>query len=99
MKKNKHELPPALYLLQVLKDCPKAALTYCMLWSKKDVKNCLTIYRNDIRSEFLMTQKKFNHDLLLLVREALINVQEEKDYLVIEVVGWDFDNGPGLALC
>jgi len=46
----------------------------------------------------LTSVAKFRHDLLLLVKEALISIVETKKTIHIEVVGWDID-AEGQTLC
>lgn len=98
MKKNSYMYPPYLYLLQVAEHCPKAVMTYMLLWEgiKKD--NKISVYKSDVRNEYLISLSKFRHDLLLLLREGLININETPKSLEIELVGWDGERA-GKCLC
>jgi len=90
-------VPPYIYLSQILKHCPSAGNTYLELWRSKDKNNQIQILRNDIQKQFLLTKAKFENDLFQLVREGLISVEEkphkikQKSYLIIEIV--DFEEG------
>ncbi len=90
-------VPPYIYLSQILKHCPNAGNTYLELWRSRDKNNQIQILRNEIRQQFLTTKAKFENDLIQLVREGLISVEEkpnkmkQKSYLIIEIV--DFEEG------
>lgn len=76
MNMFKLDLPPYMYLMQVVRHYPLAAATYIEVWRQKD-KNCkLSIPKNQIRNQFLVTPAKFRNDLYNLAQEGLINVQE-----------------------
>lgn len=90
--------PPFAYLIQVLNHCPQAGSTYVQLWNMRDCNNRVDILIKDVRLEFLISLKKFKHDLLLLVKEGLISVNESQKSFVIELVDWQID-AEGLTLC
>lgn len=92
------DFPPYHYLIQVAEHCPKAVCTYMALWRDIDKNNKVVIYKEDIRTQYLTSVAKFRHDLLLLVKEALISIVETKKTIHIEVVGWDID-AEGQTLC
>lgn len=83
------QLPPYLYLIQVLQHCPKAGALYVDLWNHKDKENRLSIGKNKVRSEFLTSLAKFRHDLLLLVKEGIVSVDETPNAIHIELVDWE----------
>jgi len=76
------DLPPYLYLKQVIDHYPTSAGTYIELWRHKDKKHKLVIAKNQIRNQFLCAPTKFRNDLYNLVREGLVNIDEK----------WDKDN-------
>jgi hypothetical protein len=84
-----HEIPPYPYLFQVAEHCPRAALTYLSIWKEKDKKNSLSVYKEDIRLQFLMSPTRFRNDLLLLVREGLVSVNETPLSIDVDVIGYD----------
>jgi hypothetical protein len=83
------ELPPYHFLITVLEHCPRAARTYVYLWQQQDSANNLHILKKSIKEKYLTTIAKFRHDLLMLVREGLISISEDREHLHIEVVDWD----------
>jgi hypothetical protein len=83
------ELPPVMFLTQVTDHCPQAASLYIKLWAKKDKHHKISVLKEDVRSEFLETKTKFANFLMLLVKEALVNVEETPRSFHIELVGWD----------
>lgn len=95
---KEYDYPPYLYLKQVAEHCPKAVSTYMMLWQEQDKKNKVYIDKTTVRTEHLISLAKLRHDLLLLVKEALISIQETETKIDIELVGWDID-AEGYGLC
>jgi hypothetical protein len=87
--KNEERFPPYYYLTQVADNCSKAVSTYMMLWRNADKEKKMSIYKKDVRSEYLISLCKFRHDLLLLVKQGLVSVDETPALLNIELVGWD----------
>jgi hypothetical protein len=77
----KSELPPYQYLSQILNNSPLAAATYVEIWRHKDVKNKLTIDKDQVRNQFLVAPTKFRNDLYTLVRSGLVSVEETRDKL------------------
>lgn len=92
------DFPPYLYLENVLEHCPKAGFTYLQIWKKRNHENKFSIEKSKVREAFLMSLAKFRHDLLLLVKEGLINIDENKENIAIEMVSWDTD-AEGYSLC
>ena len=88
MEKICFEYPPYQYLQQVADHCCKAVSTYLALWRTVDRNFKVTIYKKDVREEYLTSLTKFKHDLLLLVKEGLLSIDETPNVLHIELVGW-----------
>lgn len=86
-----YDLPPSLYLRQVLEHCPKAGKAYCILWDNRDKNNNVSLTLDDIRQTYLFSLKTWRDDLRLLAKEGLININEKKDGFSIEMVDFDFD--------
>lgn len=83
-----NETPPYLYLRQVLRACPKAALTYMDLWRHRDEENIVNAYKKDIKNDYHIHSNKFNHDLLQLVSEGLASITETPNVLHIRLTAW-----------
>jgi hypothetical protein len=84
-----HDYPPYAYFEFILLHCPQAAWTYFKLWSKRDKDSKIRIKKSDIRYEFLKSQTKFKNELLDIAKEALVNVDETPEEMIIEMVSWD----------
>lgn len=97
--KNNFRFPPYLFLLQVAEHCPKALATYLLLWREIDLNHKISILKQDVPSEFLISLAKFRHDLLLLVKEGLISLHETKKNISIELVAWEEIDAEGKSLC
>jgi hypothetical protein len=95
---NFQEYPPYLYLTQVLDHCPKAGSTYMKIWHKRDRNNEVRVVKKNVYSEYLTSLAKFRHDLLMLIRESLINIDESPNEIHIELVNWEID-AEGQTLC
>jgi hypothetical protein len=93
------ESPPLSFLKIVIKNCPHAALTYIMLWAKKDNNSRVRVTTNVIWKEFLMPHNKFKNHLLALSSEGLISFYVIDKLYDIEVVKWDEIDFSGHALC
>ena len=91
MHKDFRDTPPRMYLDNVATHCPKAIATYLALWDRKDKKNKIVIPKDELRIEFLTSVAKFRHDVLLLVKEGLLNLEETPKSLHIELVGYEDD--------
>ncbi len=89
MNEDLESCPPKLYLRQVAEHCPLALWTYMLLWDNKDYNNRLHIYKKDIKHEYLMDIRKFQTDLMKLVKEGLISVHETEKVIHIDIVSWD----------
>ena len=83
------DYPPYAFLEQVAQHCHKAVSTYLWLWKNKNKSHKVTI--DNTRIPFLTAQgtAQFNHNLLLLSREHLINVDKEDNLTEIELVAWE----------
>ncbi len=92
MKANNFwEYPPLPYLEHVLKNCPKAGLTYLNLWQKCDKNMRYSVPSDRIPYHTLQATAAFKHNLLLLVREGLISIHEGDKDISIELVDWEDD--------
>lgn len=85
------DFPPYNYTIQILSHCPKAGLTYFQLWSKRNKENKLTVLKKDIPTEFLTSVVRFRNDLMLLVKEAFVNVEETSKAFFLELTDWNED--------
>lgn len=93
-------LPPSPYLRHVLAHCPKSGLTYLDLWEKRDENNRLSIQKKEVKNEYNISLAKFNHDVLLLVKEGLVSRRETQLKIILELVDYDEDfGGSGYTLC
>jgi hypothetical protein len=88
-KINFIELPPRLFLRQVAKNCPKAALTYMDLWERKGKNNRVLVCKKDVRQEYLTNLATFNHNIFLIGIEGLASYSETDDFIAIELVDWN----------
>lgn len=59
------------------------------LWKQRDNENKVIIGKDEIRTKFLSTTHTFHHNLLLLAKEGLVNVDERPNSLIIELTDWD----------
>lgn len=92
------ELPPPLYLIQVLKNCPCSALTYVYLWQSRDKECKVIIKKATFSANQYIHPTKLRHDIYQLVEEGLASLYEEKDHKVVELVDWKID-AEGFTLC
>lgn len=97
-EKKVFDCPPPFYTEIVLDHCPQAGRTYWQIWKRRDHESKLVIQKSEIKNEFLTHYTKFENDLMLLVKEQLINVDETPNQFCIEMVSWDID-AEGLTLC
>ena len=84
VRQDFHNLPPRLFLEQIMDTLSKA---YCFLWDNKNKKNMfkmtwkeLSVYYN--KNSFRTSVRKLN-------TEGLLSYEESKDGIAIELVGWD----------
>lgn len=83
------EYPPYPFLEQVANHCHKATAIYLWLWRHKNEENKVTLDNKKIPYLTGHGTAQFNHNLLALAKESLINY-DKKDHLTeIELVGWD----------
>ena len=87
---NPHgEYPPYIFLEQVANHCHKATSTYLWLWKHKDKNNKVLVDSKKIPMITGQGTAQFNHNLLALARENLINYDKEDHLTEIEMVSWD----------
>lgn len=79
--------PPA-YVEQVAEHCPKAVLTYITLWKLRDKNNLVKLDTKNFRETYLISLAKFRHDLFLLAKECLINIEQTPHEIIVELVDW-----------
>jgi hypothetical protein len=87
MKNTLCKYPPYSFLIYIAKNCPKACLTYLLLWQLFiDNEKILYIRKQHIPKMFDTTLAKFLHNLKLLeqhnVLEAIYD-EEQKRYHII----------------
>jgi len=73
------DLPPALFLEQVVQHYPEAAYSYLQIWRERDEKNSVRILKNNAKMQFLKGYAKLRNDLLKLVNEGLVSLLELHD--------------------
>lgn len=78
------ELPPKMFLMQIMNDLTKA---YCFLWEKKDKLNRIWMSWKDLSKYY--NKNSFRTNLRKLNNEGLLNYDESDDGVTIELVGWD----------
>lgn len=78
------ELPPSMYLMQILNDIAKI---YIYLWEKKDKDNRLSMTWEEISK--IYSKNNFRTCLRKLCGKGLLSYEENQDSLRIELVGWD----------
>ena len=84
------EFPPLPYLMNVLKNCPKAAWIYAQLWAARDSECKVICTRDDVRYTFLISPTLFRNILIYLVDLGLVSMREKpKEEFEIELVGFD----------
>ncbi len=87
---NPHgDYPPYAFLEQVAQHCHKAVLTYLWLWKNRDKNNKVTVDSRHIPYQTGQGTAQFNHNLLLLEREHLVNTDREDSVVEVEMVSWD----------
>ena len=89
MSKVVFDYPPYPYLLRVVEYCPAAAATYMKIWKDRDKDHKFHIYKENVKSGFLMSPTRFHNHLLMLVKEGLVSVDESPLMLSVELVGYD----------
>lgn len=78
------ELPPKLYMMQILDNLSK---TYVFLWDKKDKTNRLLMTWKEVTAYY--NKKSFKTSLRKLCTEGLLSYCESEKGISIELVGWD----------
>jgi len=78
------QLPPRLYLEQVMDNLSKA---YCFMWDNKNEKNILKMTWKELSAYY--NKNSFRTNLRKLNQEGLLNYEELDDGVSIELIGWD----------
>lgn len=76
-------IPPYQYLCQGCDHCPQAMSTYLTLWRSQGEHLSRTYEKKKIRQELLVSTIKFQHDLLALEREGLLEVDENPSFITV----------------
>jgi hypothetical protein len=84
VRQDFNELPPKMYLTQVMDTTSKA---YCFLWDRKDKKNMVTMTWKDLAIHY--HKHTFKSALRKLNNKGLLSYDESLDGIAIELVGWD----------
>jgi len=85
------DLPPPLYLLQVLQHCCKAGFTYCRLWNEANDSLNVSYTFPEIKEQFV-SLAAFRHNLRLLLREGVIaHVSESLQEISVELTPWQVE--------
>lgn len=78
------QLPPKLFMMQILNDLPKV---YIFLWEKKNKENIVQLTWKDLSRYY--NKNTFRSNLRKLNNEGLLDYQETDRGISIELVGWD----------
>jgi len=83
------ELPPAMYLEQILNHSPRVALTYIHLWRVRNEDNVVRLTRSFIKEQFLISPTRVLNDIVILAREGLASIHEDKHAIYVTLTRWD----------
>jgi hypothetical protein len=83
-----NNLPPYMYLKQVLMHCPRAGETYIELWRAKDKQSKVRMDPYESEIKFMIKSRRFKTDLFQLVKEGLVSVTEHLNRYEIELVDY-----------
>jgi hypothetical protein len=78
------EMPPKPFLMQIL---DKISKIYIFLWENKDRMNKINVSWNDISR--IYNKNNFRSSLRRLNNEGLLDYNESKDGVLIELVDWN----------
>lgn len=82
--KPKTPLPPRLFLEQVMNDLTKA---YCFLWDHKNPDNEFHMSWKELSIYY--NKNSFRSNIRKLNNQGLLNYEEAKEGIFIELIGWD----------
>ena len=82
-----NEFPPIKYFTRVLKTCPKSALIYVQIWTKKGKSRHVATRKKDVRKEYLISPTMFRNLLAPLAFLNLIHFSENDEKFQIDVSG------------
>ncbi len=91
-----NSLPPKMYLKLAAKHCPKSISVYMDLWDKKNENNIVSVAKEEVYSNFIISYTKFMNRARELSDEGLVTLLPIKDKIVIEVTDW-LDEEPAYA--
>ena len=78
------EMPPKMFLMQIMDEISKV---YCFLWEKKDKKNIVKFTWKEIVKYY--NKNHFRTSLRKLTNQGLLNYDEAKEGVKIELVSWE----------
>ena len=78
------EFPPLGSFKRVLQTKPETALLYASLWKMKPKSKRMTVKKNEIKKQFLISPTLFRNALLAIGRMDLISFQESEDLFLID---------------
>lgn len=82
-----NEFPPIKYFTRVLKNCPKSALLYAQIWTKKSKHMKIVTKKDEIRKDFLISPTMFRNLLAPLMYLNLIHFVESEEKFQIDISG------------
>jgi hypothetical protein len=84
------DFPPYPYFISVLRQCPRAAWTYILLWQAREEDQEIRVNRSEIMDSFFMSPTVFKNNLMFLVSLGILSVKEKKGQIYdIELVDFD----------
>jgi hypothetical protein len=85
--KDYSDFPPSKYFMRVIKNCPKSAFLYILLWQKKNKHTSLSVQKKEIRKDFLISPTMFRNLLAPLMFLNLIGFMECSEKFQIDIHG------------
>jgi len=85
--KDYTDFPPTKYFLRVLKSCPKSALLYTQLWTKKGKHMSFITHKKDVRKDYLISPTMFRNLLAPLMFLNLVSFIENDEQFLIDILG------------
>lgn len=85
--KDYQEFPPIKYFIRTLKNCPRSAFLYVIIWKNKKENMCLVTEKNEVRKDYLMSPTMFRNLLEPLMLLNLIHFVECDGKFKIDFIG------------
>lgn len=82
-----NEFPPYKYFTRVLKTCPRSALLYVQIWTKRGRNMDVHARKKDIRKDYLISPTMFRNLLVPLMFLNLIYFVEDGEKFQIDMSG------------